>query len=122
MLLFSHILIMCFQPGTLIQIMQNKCLCFCLKLGKKHHISGNNFGVINWLPTTKRVDQRINTINLNFIINTCPYYLNEISGFISHCRIGARNNFSKLKNPFHKNNMGQKKFLILVPLCGEQLA
>ena len=105
-----------------IQILQNKCLCFCLKLGKKHHISGKNFGLINWLPTTKRADQRINTITLNFIINTCPYYLNEISGFISHCRIGARNNFSKLKNPFRKNNIGQKKFLILVPLCGEQLA
>ena len=28
--------------------------------------------------------------------------------FAPHCRIGTRNNFSKLKNPFCKTNMGQK--------------
>ena len=41
-----------------IQIMQNKCIRFCLKLDKMHL----DFRSINWLPTSKRVDQYINTI------------------------------------------------------------
>ena len=59
MLLFSHILIMRVQPGTLknkkrkIQIMQNKFTHFCLKLGKIHHISEKEFRLINWLPPVK---------------------------------------------------------------------
>ena len=46
-----------------IQIMQNKCTRFCLKLGKMHHISEEEFRLINWLPNSKRVDQCINTIS-----------------------------------------------------------
>ena len=117
MLLFSHILIMSVQPGTLnlsenvkkkIQIMQNKCIRSCLKLDKMHHISEEEFKLINWLPTSKRVDQCINTITYNFANNTFPYYLNEIFGFASNCSIGTRNNFSKVKNHFRETNMGQK--------------
>ena len=98
-----------------IQIMQNKCIRFCLKLDKMHHISENEFRLINWLPTSKRVDQCINTITYNFVNNTCPYYLNEIFEFAPYCRIGTRNNFSKLKNPFRKTNMGQKAISYIGP-------
>ena len=73
-----------------------------------HHLSEEKFKSINWLPTSKRVDQCINTVSYNYVNNTCPYYLNEIFQFAPHCRIGTRNNFSKLKNPFRKTNMGQK--------------
>ena len=38
------------------QIMQNKCIRFCLKLNEIHHISENSFRLINWLPTSKRVE------------------------------------------------------------------
>ena len=51
----------------------------------------------------------------NFVNNTCPYYLNEIFEFAPHCRIGTRNNFSKLKNPFRKTNMGQKAISYIGP-------
>ena len=63
---------------------------------------------INWLPTSKRVDHCINTITYNFVNNVCPYHLNEIFKFAPYCRIGTRNNFSKLKNTFHKTNIRQK--------------
>ena len=92
-----------------IQIMQNKCLRFCLKLDKMNHISEEEFKSINWLPTSKRVDQCINTITCKFVNNTCPYYLNEIFEFVPHCRI------SKLKNPFRKTNMGQKAISYIAP-------
>ena len=45
-----------------IQITQNKCIRFCLRLDKMHHISEGDFRLINWLPTNKIVDQCIKTI------------------------------------------------------------
>ena len=95
--------------------MQNKYICFYLKLDKAHHISEDDFKLINWLPTSERVDQCINNITYNFVNNTCPYYLNEIFEFAPKCGIGTRNNFSKLKNPFHKTNMRQKAIYYIVP-------
>ena len=126
MLLFSQILIMRVQPGTnlneknekKIPVIQNKCILFCLKLDKMHYISEEEFKLINWLPTSKRIDQCINTITYNFVNNTCPYYLNEIFEFAPHCGIGTRNNFSKLKILFGKQIWDKKQFLILVPLFG----
>ena len=37
------------------QIRQNKWIRFCLRLDKTHHISEEDFRLINWLPTSKRV-------------------------------------------------------------------
>ena len=82
-----------------IQTIQNKCISFCLKLDKMHHISEEEFKLINWLATSKKVHQCINTITYNFFKNKCPYYMNQIFEFVPHCRIGTSNNFSKLKNP-----------------------
>ena len=89
---------------------------FRLKLDKMHHLPEKEFRSINWLPTSKMVDQCISTITFNFANNTCPYYLNEIFEFARHCRIGTRNNFYKLKkNPFRKTNMGQKTISYIGP-------
>ena len=84
MILFSHILIMRPQPGTLISMKKrkentnNECICLCLKLDKMHHISEEELKLINWLPTSKRVDHCINTMTYNFVNSTCPFCLNEI--------------------------------------------
>ena len=105
-----------------IQIMQNKYIPFCLQLDKMHHISEEEFRLINWLPTSKRVDQCIKTIIYNFVKNTCPYYLNEIFEFAPNCRIGTRNNFSKFKNSFRKTNMGQKTISYIGPSIWNSLS
>ena len=80
--------------------MQNKNISFCLKLDKMHHISEEEFRLINWLPTSNRVGQCINTLTYNFVNNSCPYNLNEMFEFFLHLKIGTRNNFSKHKNTF----------------------
>ena len=98
-----------------IQITQNKCIRFCLRLDKMHHISEEDFRLINWLPTSKRVDQCINTITFKFVNNTCPYYLKEVFEFAPHCRIDTRNKFAKLKIPFRKTNMGEKAISFVGP-------
>ena len=80
--LFSHILTTRAQLGTQIlpkkaakkkiQIMQNKCIRFCLRLGKMQHISLAEFRLINWLSTKERVDQCINAISFTFVNKNCP--------------------------------------------------
>ena len=111
MLLFSHILVyVCpnWYPNfnekvkKKIQIMQNRCILFCLKFEKMHDISEKEFRLVNWLATSKRIDQYINTISYNFVNHTC-LYLNDLFEFAPYCRIGSRNNFSKLKNLFCKS-------------------
>ena len=87
-----------------IQIIQNTCIRFCVRLDKMHHISEADFRLKNWLPTSKRV-----------VNNTCPYYLKEIFEFAPHCRIETRNTFAKLKIPFRKTNMGQKAISFVGP-------
>ena len=39
----------------IIQIAQNKCIRFCLKLYKRHHISSEKFQSVKWLPVYKRL-------------------------------------------------------------------
>ena len=81
-----------------------------------HHISEEEFRLIKWLPTSKRIGQCMKNITYNFVNNTCPYYLSEVFEFAPHCKIDKRNNFSKLENTFRKTNMEQKKNFILVSL------
>ena len=94
-----------------IQITQNKCTKLCLRLDKMHHISEEDFRLINQLPTSKRVDRYINTITFKFVNNTCPYYLKEILLIVEY----TRNKFAKLKIPFRKTNMGQKAISFVGP-------
>ena len=89
------------------QVAQNKCIWFCLKLDKRHHISSKEFESIKWLPVNKRVHQRINAITFKLVNNACPHYLNEVYQYTPQCRIESRSNLANLKVLFHKTNMGQ---------------
>ena len=102
--------------------MQNKSIHFCLKLDKRHHTSEKEFRLINWSPTSKRVDQRINAITSNFVNNNCLYYLNEIFEFDPYRRIDTRNKFSKFKNSFRKTNIQKKKNSYIGPSVWNSLA
>ena len=94
-----------------IQIAQNKCIWFCLKLDKRHHISSKEFESINWLPVNKRVHQCINAITFKFVNNACPHYLNEVYEYAPQCRIESRSNFARLKVPFRKNSKAEWSFI-----------
>ena len=94
---------------------------FCLRLDKMNQISEEDFRLINWLPTSKRVDQCINTIKFKFVNNTCPYYLKEIFEFAPHCRIGRRKKYAKLKIHFCKTSTGQKAISFVAPFLWNSL-
>ena len=80
-----------------------------------HHMSEEDFRCINWVPTSKRVDQCIDTITFKFFSNICRYYLKKCFEFAPHQRIETRNKFAKLKIPFRKTNMGQKTISFVGP-------
>ena len=85
-----------------LQITQNKCIRFCLKLDKMHHISEEDFKTINWLPVDQRVQQSLNVIVFKYVNNACPYYMKEVFEYASQGRTSSRNNYPKLKIPFRK--------------------
>ena len=90
-----------------IQIAQNKCIRFCLKLDKRYHIFSNEFDSINCMPVNIRVHQCINAITFKFFNNACPHCLNEVYEYAPQCRIELRRNFAKVKVRFRKTSMGQ---------------
>ena len=49
-----------------LQIMQNKCIRFSLKLDKMHHIS-EDFKTVNWLPVGQRVQQSLNVTVFKYV-------------------------------------------------------
>ena len=90
-----------------IQIVQSKCVRFCLMLDKRHQISSKGFESINWLPVNKRVYQCINAITFKSVNDACPIFLREIYEYAPQCRIESRSNSVNLKVPFWKTNMRQ---------------
>ena len=63
--------------------MQNKCISFCLKLDKMHHISEEDFKTINWLPVDQKVQQRLNVTVFKYVNNACHYYMKEVFEYAS---------------------------------------
>ena len=90
-----------------IQIVQSKCVRFCLMLDKRHQISSKGFESINWLPVNKRVYQCINAITFKSVNDACPIFLREIYEYTPQCRIESRSNSANLKVPFWITNMRQ---------------
>ena len=60
-----------------LQVTQNKCVSFCLKLKSRQHIGAKELKEINWLPT-KRVEQRVATTIFKYWKRISPLYLNEL--------------------------------------------
>ena len=66
-----------------VRVTQNKCICFCLKLGKRHLISEEDFKRINWLPADQRVDQSLNFAVFIYVNNVCTSYMKDVFEYIS---------------------------------------
>ena len=88
-----------------LQVMQNKCIRFCLQLDKMSTISHKEFKDLNWLPVITRFEQCVFLILFKFINGNCPYYLNEAP----EGNISLRNNFLKLN--FSKYEHRSKSFI-----------
>ena len=89
-----------------IQIVQNKCIRFCLNLGNLDHIGTKEFKKINWLNTRDRFIQCVCSAAFNFVHKNCPDYMLDIFHIASQGNIDTRSSFLKLKQPLRKTNMG----------------
>ena len=74
--------------------MQNKCIRFCLKLDKMHHISEEGFKTINWLSADQRIQQSLNVTVFKCVNNACPYYMKEVFEYASQGSKSSRNNYA----------------------------
>ena len=96
--------------------MQSKWIRLCLRLDKMHHISEEEFKLINWLPTSKRFDQYINAVTYNFVNETCPYFWMKFLN--SHHIVGWTQEIASLnlKILLARQAWNKKQSFILVPL------
>ena len=53
------------KPKKKLQVIQNKCIRFCLQLHKMSTISDEEFKDLNWLPVITRFEQCVILIGLN---------------------------------------------------------
>ena len=75
-----------------LQVKQNKCSRFCLKLKCKGHISNEHFEKLNWVPVNQRFKQCVTSTVFKFVQNKFPSYMNEDFRPAETTRINTRNN------------------------------
>ena len=85
-----------------IQTTQNKCVRFCLQLGKLKYVSHDNdeFERLNCLHVTYRFKQCVNSMVFKYLNEQCPNYLNEVFDVSTESNFQLRSSFQKLKCQF----------------------
>ena len=104
-----------------LQVMQNKCIRFCLQLDKMSTISHKEFKDLNWLPAFNRFEQCVVSILFKFINGNWPHYLNEVFEFVPEGNISLRNTFLTPKRPIQNTNISQKTLSFIGPLFWNQI-
>ena len=115
MLAQHGIVIFLYKLKSKIQTSQNKCIRFCLQLGKMSHISQEEFETINWLPIKERYNQCVNSVALEYFDNQCPHYLNELFMKAQESSSLLKNSYQKLQQPFFKFSTGQTALSFIGP-------
>ena len=100
-----------------IQISQNKCVRYCLKLDNRAHIGADEFKEINWLPTKERVSQ---CICVNILNSSIIWHRITHQKFSILHTVGTIHAY-KLDLPFRKNVYGQKTLSYLGPKTWKSL-
>ena len=75
------------------QILQNKCICFCLNLDSKAHIGLTEFEKINWLPINDRFKQCISSVIFKFFNFLSSLYMNDVFKLVDQNNATTRSSF-----------------------------
>ena len=62
-----------------LQILQSKCIRFCLQLDNREHIRTEHFDKISWLASDQRFKQCLSASVFKFFSEMCPQYINQIT-------------------------------------------
>ena len=61
-----------------LQVTQNKCIRFCLKLQCRERTLYEHFEKLNWLPINQRLKQCVISTAFQFVQFKCPAYMNKV--------------------------------------------
>ena len=90
------------------QVLQNKCIRFCLQLDNIKHIRTEHFDKISWLPIDQRFKQCLSTSVFKFFSEMCPQYMNKIYRKTNQNNTVTRNSSLKLFQPLRTKALSQK--------------
>ena len=96
--------------------MQNKCIRFCLKLGKRTHIGAKEFNNLKWLPVEQRFHQCLCVNTFKYFNDICPLYLKDIFQPTERTHINTQSSTLKLNQPLRKSNYSQRNISYLAPV------
>ena len=97
-----------------IQVCQNKCIRFCLRLNNTDHVGIKEFREINWLPTKERFEQCVCANIFKFFNNMSPTYTSELYQPFNHGHNTRRSN-CRLQLPYRNTSYGHKALSFLGP-------
>ena len=98
-----------------LQILQNKCIRFCLNLNNRAHIGQKEFEQMSWLPVNDRFKQII-SMSFKFCNNTSPPCLNDVLRPAGQPNTINRASLLKLNQTFWRTDHGQNNISYLVPI------
>ena len=103
------------------QILQNKCIRFCLNLNNRGHIGQKEFEQINWLPVNDRFKQIISSMSFKFCNNTSPPYMNDVFKPAGQANTTTRASLLKLNEPLRRTNHAQNNISYIAPIIWNNL-
>ena len=104
-----------------LQILQNKCIRFCLNLDSKAHIGLTEFEKINWLTINDRFEQCISSITFKYFNYLSPLYMYDVFKLAGQNTTATRTSLFKLNQPLRKTNHRQKSLSFVAPSIWNKL-
>ena len=98
-----------------VQIIQNKCIRFCLNMENTAHIGIEEFKKINWLPTRERFEQCVCVGAYKFCNNLAPSYMTDIYTKNSNNQYSTRRGVHRLNLPRKNLDIGLKGLSYIGP-------
>ena len=103
------------------QILQNKCIRFCLNLNNRAHIGQKEFEKINWLPINDHFKQVISSMSFKFCNNTGPPYMNDVFKPAGQPSTTTRASLLKLNQSLRRTDHGQNNISYVGPIIWNNL-
>ena len=103
-----------------IQVTQNKCICFYIKLNSTHHMGAKEFKQINWSPTKEKVEQRVHANIFKYWKGTLPFCVNVL--FFRSRNIYKTRSHMAFEMPLRRSNLVQKSVSFMGPSIWNKLS
>ena len=89
------------------QILQNKCIRFCLDLNNRAHIGKKEFKKNKWLPVNDRIKQIISSMSFKFCNSMTAPYMNDVFKPAGQPNTTTRASLLKWNEPLRRTNYEQ---------------